>query len=93
MSTPTAVTGQPLNLEIRRPPGAVAGLRCRLKGPNRQLVLAQVGASRDVARDPSDTELWRYVGSVRQPGYWEWQWEDATGVLDYGMVRVVATGF
>jgi hypothetical protein len=91
MTTPTAVTGQPLNLEVRWPPGR-QGLRIRLKGPGGAQALAAAGQGQ-VVRDQDDTGLWRYVGSVRQPGYWEWQWEDAKGVLDYGMVRVVATGF
>jgi hypothetical protein len=91
MSTPTAVAGQPLNLEVRWPPGRT-GLRLRLKGPGGVQGFAQLGQPQ-LVRDQDDTGLWRYVGSVRQPGYWEWQWEDGTGVLDYGMVRVVATGF
>jgi hypothetical protein len=90
MTTPTAVAGQPLNLEIRWPPGR-RGLRIRLKGPGGMQALGSIGLQ--IVRDPADTGLWRYVGSVRQPGYWEYQWEDATGALDYGMVRVVATGF
>jgi hypothetical protein len=91
MSTPTAIAGQPLNLEVRWPAGR-SGLRVRLKGPGGLQALAQIGQPQ-LVRDPADTGLWRYVGSVRQPGYWEYQWEDATGVLNYGMVRIVATGF